>query len=321
MLNKNQQERAQTMINVAAAAIFDSESRVLVTKRADHLHQGGLWEFPGGKCEPGESMRQALARELKEELGIMPLECEPLIRIKHDYGDRHLVLEFFRVTRYEGEARGLEGQPLKWLLPSEMAPNHFPAADRPVITALRLPNRYLITGEENHQPEVFLQRLETALGRGVGIVQLRLHGMSDLRYRELLSMCFPRCRNAGVKLIINRPDQVVNWWGEADGIHLTSRQLMMLEGRPSGSGLVGASCHTLGELQRAAQMAMDYALLSPVAPTHSHPETPALGWVRFAQWVEQINIPIYALGGMQPGDLKQAKLAGAQGIAGISTYW
>ncbi|MES9973998.1 MAG: NUDIX domain-containing protein, partial [Candidatus Thiodiazotropha sp.] len=96
------------MIHVVAAAIFDSEARVLVTRRADHLHQGGLWEFPGGKCEPGESIQQALARELKEELGIVPLECDPLIRVRHDYGDRNLLLEFFRVTRYQGEASGLE---------------------------------------------------------------------------------------------------------------------------------------------------------------------------------------------------------------------
>ncbi|MEW8550256.1 MAG: NUDIX domain-containing protein, partial [Candidatus Thiodiazotropha endolucinida] len=134
------------MIHVVAAAIFDSGARVLVTRRADHLHQGGLWEFPGGKCEPGESNQQALARELKEELGIVPLECDPLIRVRHDYGDRNLLLEFFRVTRYQGEASGLEGQPLKWLLPEEMEPGGFPAADRPVITALQLPSRYLITG-------------------------------------------------------------------------------------------------------------------------------------------------------------------------------
>jgi 8-oxo-dGTP diphosphatase len=266
-------------------------------------------------------MQQALTRELKEELGIVPLACEPLIRIRHEYGDRKLVLEFFRVTRYQGQAKGLEGQPLKWLLPSDMVPHHFPAADRPVITALELPCRYLITGEDEQRPEVFLQRLEAALGRGIGIVQLRLHGISDLRYRDLLSTCLPCCRAAGVKLMINRPDHVVAWWGEADGIHLTTRQLMMIDRRPTGIGLVGASCHTLDELQRAAQMELDYALLSPVAPTRSHPQTPALGWSCFAKWVDQVNIPVYALGGMQPGALKQAKLAGAQGIAGISAFW
>jgi 8-oxo-dGTP diphosphatase len=309
------------MIRVAAAAIFDNESRVLVTKRADHLHQGGLWEFPGGKCEPGESMQQALVRELKEELGIVPLASDPLIRIRHDYGDRDLLLEFFRVTQYQGEARGLEGQPLKWLLPDAMQSHHFPAADRPVITALRLPSRYLITGEDANLPDSFLQRLDKALERGVGIVQLRAHGLSDARYRELMSAALQCCHDHGIKLLINRPDRVLDWWQEADGIHLTARQLMALGQRPSGAGLLGASCHNPKELARAAEMGLDYALLSPVASTRSHPQTPALGWARFTEWVDKVNLPVYALGGMQSGLLKRAKLAGAQGIAGISTFW
>jgi 8-oxo-dGTP diphosphatase len=309
------------MIHVAAAAIFDSQSRVLVTQRAAHLHQGGLWEFPGGKCEPGESMQQALIRELEEELGIVPLEFDPLIRIRHDYGDRNLLLAFFRVTKYQGEARGLEGQPMKWLLPGDMEPHSFPAADRPVISALRLPSRYLITGEDSSRLDVFLQRLERALGRGIGIVQLRVHGITDVRYRELLYACLPLCHGKGAKLVINRSDRVLDWWREADGVHLTARQLMSLEQRPSGRGLLGASCHNPEELERAAEMALDYALLSPVAPTRSHPQAPALGWARFTEWVDKVNIPVYALGGMQSGSLKQAKLAGAQGIAGISTFW
>ncbi|MET0070017.1 MAG: Nudix family hydrolase [Candidatus Thiodiazotropha sp.] len=309
------------MIHVAAAAIFDAEGRVLVTRRADHMHQGGLWEFPGGKREPGESMEQALARELDEELGIQPLAYDPLIRIRHSYGERRLQLEFFRVTRYRGRAMGLEAQPLKWLLPSEMDPNSFPAADRPVITALRLPSRYLITGEDATQTDSFLRRLECSLEQGLGIVQLRAHGLADERYRELLSAALTRCRLQGARLIVNRPDGVVDWQGRADGIHFTARQLMSLGRRPPGAGLMGASCHNPGELMRAAQLQLDYALLSPVGETPSHPHAPTLGWSRFAEWVDGVNIPVYALGGMRLDSMAQAKRAGAQGIAGISTFW
>ncbi|MBT2987802.1 MAG: thiamine monophosphate synthase [gamma proteobacterium symbiont of Ctena orbiculata] len=309
------------MIHVAAAAIFDAEGRVLVTRRADHLHQGGLWEFPGGKREPGESIEQALARELDEELGILPLAYDPLIRIRHSYGDRRLLLEFFRVTRYQGRARGLEAQPLKWLLPSEMDPHRFPAADRPVITALRLPSRYLITGENAKQAKSFLRRLDRSLEQGVGIVQLRAHGLADEGYRELLSASLTRCRLQGARLIVNRPQGVVDWLGTADGIHFTARQLMSLGCRPPGAGLLGASCHSPEELMRAVQLQLDYALLSPVEKTPSHPQATTLGWRRFAEWVDEVNIPVYALGGMHPDSLSQAKRAGAQGIAGISTFW
>ncbi|MES9993073.1 MAG: Nudix family hydrolase [Candidatus Thiodiazotropha sp.] len=309
------------MIHVAAAAIFDTEGRVLVTKRADHLHQGGLWEFPGGKRETGESIEQTLARELDEELGIQPLEYDPLIRIKHSYGDRQLQLDFFRVTRYRGRASGLEAQPLKWLWPSEMDPHKFPQADRPVITALQLPSRYLITGEDANQLNSFLRRLDYSLAQGVGIVQLRAHCLSDRDYRQLLSASLPRCRRQGVKLIINRPLRVLDWLGEADGVHLTSPQLMSLNQRPAEAGFVGASCHNPDELKQAAQLRLDYTLLSPVAQTSSHPQATALGWKRFTEWVDGINIPVYALGGMSPDSLLQAKRAGAQGIAGISTFW
>jgi 8-oxo-dGTP diphosphatase len=309
------------MIRVAAAAIFDSEARVLVSKRAEHMHQGGLWEFPGGKCEAGESIQQALHRELKEELGIVALTFEPLIRIRHDYGDRDLLLEFFRVDRFQGEPKGLEGQPLKWLFPSEMEAHRFPAADRPVITALQLPSRYLITGEDANQADVFLGRLENALDEGVGIVQLRAHGLSDMDYQRLLCACLVRCHARGVKLIINRPARVMDWWQQADGVHLTARQLMLLKQRPSGVGLLGASCHHPKELARVVELQLDYALLSPVESTASHPQTPTLGWAQFTEWVDQVNVPVYALGGMQAASLKQAKLAGAQGIAGISTFW
>ncbi|MET0042098.1 MAG: 8-oxo-dGTP diphosphatase MutT, partial [Candidatus Thiodiazotropha sp. 6PLUC3] len=163
------------VIQVAAAAIFDTCGRVLVSKRAEHTHQGGLWEFPGGKLEPGESTEAALSRELKEELGIIPTEYEPLIRIRHAYDEREIVLDFFRVATYRGEAAGLEGQPLRWLLPNEMVPEEFPAADRPVITALQLPKRYLITGSDPSDSTAFLQSLSDAITQGIQLVQLRAH--------------------------------------------------------------------------------------------------------------------------------------------------
>jgi 8-oxo-dGTP diphosphatase len=202
-----------------------------------------------------------------------------------------------------------------------MEPGSFPEADRPVITALRLPERYLITGEDANRPESFLLRLQGALERGVGMVQLRAHGLPDERYRDLLSACLPCCREQGVGLIINRPDRTVEWLGEADGIHFTARQLMGLSRRPPGNGLIGASCHNPEELAQAAQLELDYALLSPVAPTASHPQHTHLGWSLFSEWVDRVNLPVYALGGMRSDSLSRAIRAGAQGIAGISTFW
>ncbi len=309
------------LIHVAAAAIQDAEGRVLITKRADHLHQGGLWEFPGGKLEPGETPEQALARELKEELDILPLATEPLIRIHHQYEDRLVRLDFFRVKDYRGQAKGMEGQPLRWLIPGEMRPETFPAADRPVITALQLPDRYLITGADPRDREHFLRRIEQALAAGLRLVQLRAHELDDPHYRALLQEVRARCSTCNASVLINRPSDTLAWAGLADGLHLTASQLMALAERPPESGLIGASCHTPQELARAARLRLDYVLLSPVLPTASHPQTSAMGWERFSAWVEEVNLPVYALGGMRHDLLHRAKQAGGQGIAAIRGFW
>jgi 8-oxo-dGTP diphosphatase len=309
------------LIQVAAAAILDAGGRVLITKRADHLHQGGLWEFPGGKLESGECAEAALIRELKEELDIVPRVMEPLIRIHHRYDDRYVRLDVFRVTAFEGEARGMQGQPLQWLPPGEMRADAFPAADRPIITALQLPDRYLITGENPLDLAGFLQRLDSSLKSGVRLVQLRAHKLDDGQYHELLNRALARCRRVAARLIINRPQNCHCWAGFADGIHFTANQLMALERRPQESGLVGASCHHPRELAKAAALQLDYALLSPVLPTATHAEATAIGWKGFSRWVEGINLPVYALGGLGNEDLDMAKKAGGQGIAGIRGLW
>jgi 8-oxo-dGTP diphosphatase len=308
-------------IHVAAAAIIDELGRVLISQRAENTHQGGLWEFPGGKLELGETSEAALYRELEEELGVQPLSLEPLIRIRHDYEDRHVVLDFYRVSAYRGEAKGLEGQPLQWLLPADMKPDNFPAADRPVIAALKLPQRYMITGDDAELPNEFISRLSLSIEQGIQLIQLRAHQLSDNAYRQLLAEALPLCRAKGAKLLINRPQGGLDWQAEADGFHLTAKQLASLTQRPVGATLIGASCHTFEELKMAESSGLDYALLSPVQKTSTHPYAASLGWHRFADLVDQVNLPVYALGGMSADDLQVAILNGAQGIAAISAFW
>ncbi|KRT54558.1 Nudix family hydrolase [endosymbiont of Ridgeia piscesae] len=310
-----------TLIHVAAAAIIDSDGRVLISKRHEHLHQGGLWEFPGGKLEPGESVEAALRRELYEELGIRISRFEPLIRVTHNYAECSVLLDVYRVFSYQGEPRGMEGQPLNWVLPEAMEPALFPAADRPIISALQLPSRYLITGENPANPEAFCARLESALKRGCRLLQLRAHGLSDVAYRSLLGEALALSQAHGARLLINRPQRSLDWFGVADGVHLNRHQLFELTARPQAAGLLGASCHDLQELKQAERLGLDYALLSPVLPTATHPEARPLGWAQFRTLLEQVNIPVYALGGMGMEQLSTAREHGAQGIAAIRGLW
>lgn len=305
------------LIHVAAAALVRADGCILLTKRADHTHQGGLWEFPGGKLEPGETLAQGLNRELHEELGVRVLASEPMIRVHHDYGDRHVLLDVHRVTRFSGEPHGREGQPLQWLLPEAMDPKVFPAADRPIISALRLPDRMLITGAETRDPSLLATRLQRALEAGIRLVQLRAHELPEETFKELTASVWKLCEPAGAQLLVNAPGDTP-WLPQGVGWHLSGRRLMACSNRPiNAEALVGASCHDAEQLQRAADLGLDYALLSPVLATASHPDTVPLGWERFAELVDPVALPVYALGGMKDVDVARARLAGGQGVAGI----
>lgn len=126
-------------ISVAAAVIHNSSGEILIARRAEDAHQGGLWEFPGGKIEPGETTELALARELEEELGIQVKKAQPLIKVHHDYGDKSVLLDVWRVTEFTGEALGREGQPIKWVAPAQLDDFDFPAANEAIIAAAQIP--------------------------------------------------------------------------------------------------------------------------------------------------------------------------------------
>ncbi len=309
------------MIHVAAAAILDREGRVLLSRRHDHLHQGGLWEFPGGKLEPGETVEAALRREIREELDLRLSAHRPLIQVKHHYPDRSVLLDVHLVTAYEGEARGMEGQPLAWVAPQDLAGYPLPAADRPIVAALNLPDRYLITGADPLDPEQFLARLGRALERGLALVQLRAVGLSDTSLADLAESAVALCHRKGARLLLNGPPDLAEQVG-ADGVHLNSQRLRTLDERPlNRDRLVAASCHSVEELVKAAALGADFAVLSPVLPTNSHPGVVPLGWERFAELTVEAPLPVYALGGMQEELIPQAWAHGGQGIAAISGLW
>ncbi|MGU3401247.1 8-oxo-dGTP diphosphatase MutT [Brucellaceae bacterium D45D] len=123
---------------VAACALVDSDGRVLLAQRPEGKQLAGLWEFPGGKVEAGETPEETLIRELQEEIGITTkVAClAPLTFASHTYDDFHLLMPLYVCRRYEGIARGLEGQALKWVRPKDMRDYPMPPADEPLIPFL-----------------------------------------------------------------------------------------------------------------------------------------------------------------------------------------
>ena len=313
------------IIHVAVAVIMNDDGAVCISLRHKDTHQGGLWEFPGGKIEQPETAQQALIREIKEELDLEISESRPLIKVLHDYHDKKVCLHVHRVLSYTGQAKGVEGQKVEWIPVDELSSYEFPLANLPIIKAVQLPDRYLITGKSSDQDD-FLKKLTSALDRGVRLVQLRLKGdnLSTDAIRSLIQKSSVLCTQANAKLLLNISKDHLRSIDLStvafDGFHADSRMLNKLSSRPEGV-LFSASCHNQDELQKARQLDADFAVLSPVQKTASHPETEPLGWQQFSDLVDGCTMPVYALGGVSEEDMKDAWSNGAQGIAAISALW
>ena len=308
-------------VHVAAAVIRRGDGHILLAKRADQQHQGGLWEFPGGKVEAGESVAMALHRELQEELGIAVTAARPLIKVQHDYPDKQVLLDVWEVSGFTGEPHGAEGQPLAWVSPRQLSDYDFPAANQPIVRAARLPAQYLITPDELERKEL-LQGIQTAVANGVRLIQLRAPNMYSPEYRDLAVDVVGLCAGKA-QLMLKGP---LEWLGDfpAAGWHLTAEQLRKYadKGRPfPAQRWLAASCHNAEELALARQMGVDFVTLSPLQPTQSHPEAVPLGWDAAAQLIDGLNLPVYLLGGVGVGDTERAWQLGAQGVAGIRAFW
>ncbi|HRJ51678.1 MAG TPA: Nudix family hydrolase [Candidatus Thiothrix moscowensis] len=305
-------------LHVVAAVIRGGDGSILLARRPTHKHQGGKWEFPGGKVEAGETAQAALQRELHEELGISISQFQPLIKVKHVYPERAVLLDVWDVTAFDGVPHGREGQPVAWFAAEQLPELEFPPANYPIITAARLPSRCLITPEPADS-SLFLQQLERALQAGIRLVQFRVKSLSASAYLDLARESIAMAHAANAKVILNSPPVMLE---EADGLHLTSQQLLAGVVPSKGAGKwLSAACHHANELLLAQQAGVDFAFLAPVMNTLTHPDAPALGWNAFRRLVEQVNFPVYALGGLQPIDVEQAKLSGGQGIAAIRSLW
>jgi len=279
-----------------------------------------LWEFPGGKLEPGETLLAALRRELWEELAIDVQAAEPLLRVGHAYSDRRVLLDVWQVNDYRGDARGHEGQELRWVEPAALGQFDFPAANRVILAALRLPDRYAILNLETPDGRELRRRLECLNAQGVGLLQLRAKALRRQQQLALAEQAQDFANGHGMSLLLNMPPADVAQIG-ASGVHLTSERLMSLSARPLGpASWVAASCHSREELRHAERIGVDFAVLGPVAGTRSHPQIAPLGWARFALWVADLNLRVYALGGMGIHDISHARTQGGQGIAGIGCF-
>ena len=306
-------------VEVAVAILQRPDDTFLMAQRPQGKAYAGYWEFPGGKVEAGESPYHALVRELHEELGIEVEKAYPWLTRVFTYPHATVRLNFFRVTKWGGEPHGREGQLLSWQRLSELTVAPILPANTPIMRALQMPHLYAISNATELGTEVFLQRLQLALSNGLRLLQIREKGWSRQDLRELSLRAVELAHVSGARVLINGDIELAQEVG-ADGVQLTGAQLAACDARPDVE-LCAASCHSTEELQRAAELGLDFALLSPVLPTKSHPGAEHLGWDNFATMASSCAIPVYALGGLQMQDMEMAWQKGAHGIALLRQAW
>ena len=329
------------IVEVAAAVLQRDDGTFLLAQRPPDKIWAGYWEFPGGKVELGETAREALVRELHEELGIFVETAYPWLTRVFTYPHATVRLNFFRVTRWGGKLHPHEGQefswqatanppqppfgtqrvqePLRCKVGGECSVSPILPANAPILRALALPTMYAISNVAELGVDPFMISLQAQLDAGLRLIQLREKNLSRDELRELALRVIALAHARGAKVLLNGDVELAQEVG-ADGVQLTSTQLTELTERTT-LDWCAASCHNAAELRRAEELGCDFALLSPVLPTKSHPGAPHLGWENFAAIAAGSSIPVYALGGLTQDDMQTAWQNGAHGISLLRQAW
>ena len=241
-------------IHVVAGAIADADGRVLIAQRPRGRHMAGRWEFPGGKLAAGEDPLAGLKRELAEELGIAVRAARPLIRLRHTYPERRVLLDVWQVTDYEGEPQALESQALAWARPDDLPQHDLLEADRAIVTALRLPRlaRVLAPGET----------LQSVRGRAA---QTILVPVAEDGAGELDAEAVAAARAAGHRIFVMGADVDavrVAALARCDGVLLRWLGQSLHVDR-SGAFLVGAHCVDAEGAKQAVAEGAHFLVIAP----------------------------------------------------------
>ena len=352
----------QKITDVAVAVLQLPDGQLLLASRPAGKPYAGYWEFPGGKIELGESVRDALIRELKEELNVVVTECSPWFSFNMVYAHASVRLHTWRVDQWQvADARGLtglEGQQFQWQQLGELTVSPILAGCLPIFRALSLPKQYLITNASEVGVDLYLQHLrefwsniaskhppnaefvnsftpsnaahqeaakeqtQPQISEKSGLIQIREKSMPPAQLHEFAREVVAIAAEHKAIVLINSVNTTNNTKCNAafieevgaDGIHLTSQDLATCTTRPDVAW-VGASVHNRNDLEHAAELKCDFAVLGHVNKTATHPDAAPLGWDAFADLITNTSIPVFAIGGMTPADMEIAKNNGAHGIA------
>lgn len=333
MLNIEPSHNTTKVVHVCVAVIerhnsVSNNKQVLIAKRPNHVHQGGLWEFPGGKVEVGEDVFSALSRELFEELDIHinalgkgtreALENKKLIQIRHRYPDKTVFLDVWRIQDFSREPYGKEGQEVRWVDAQDLNLYTFPAANKAIINACVLPNRYFITPAYTSILDAE-EGLKLALSQQAELIYFRQPHLDLESYMSWVDTLLIDTPILAEKLVYQFSEVIEQYPGA--GVHLSQKLTVGLKSRPiSKDYWFSVSCHNLQEIEQSIALEADFITLSPLLPTKTHPGHQSIGWGEFKRLLLSVELPVYGLGGLSSSDEMALIEAGAQGLAGI-TFW
>lgn len=299
-------------IHVACAIIW-KDNRILLSKRAEDSDFCGLWEFPGGKFRLDESPSECLARELFEELGIVPLEQQYMFRLVWDYGDRRLCLWIFEVFQFDGEPQSCEGQAIEWFDQNGFRDLNFPEANGPILRAIGLPRLARFYSVDCHpDPVSWISQIETRsliYFRGIAPTEALTDAIDEalkLNHAVILTLDQLACHRQGVGVHLRKTDNIDD--------ALISIQALQ-DPWPITCGL-----RSLDNIQLFSAWPCDAFFISPVFSTPTHKNMKSLGWDGFKMIASAVNRPVYALGGITPEDISDTTRHFGFGVAGIRGF-
>ena len=307
-----------SMLNTApevqvACAIVWRNGKILLSKRHQFVHQGGFWEFPGGKCKVEEHPETALIRELIEELAIIVQSTSYICQIPWDYGDQRIRLWVYEVFEFEQDPVGREGQQIRWFDPKHLQGLQFPKANDVILRSIGLSRIARF-----YDPDFMIEPIVWALQfnqksllyfRGLPPgpdLQATIEQSLEFGHQIVLTVDQLSCYQNGCGVHLRKSDCLAGALGHLDSLRSPW---------PITSGV-----RDMHDFERQSKWPSDAIFISPVRETKSHPSSSALGFRRFGELASKTGVPVYALGGIVPQDLEQINNCYGFGVAGIRGF-
>ena len=303
------------VVDVAVGVLRAPDGRVLLAERKAGKDAAGFWELPGGQVDPGESAAEAAARELLEEVGVRALDLAPWRVYEHDFPAKRVRLHWFHVRRWSGEPNGREGQRLAWVDPTSPTVGPLLPSNEVALATLALPELVAVArvSRAPGAPGELLARIPSLVDEGVRLLIVRALDLAPGQRVQLTRRLRQVRQGTGLRLLLSGTALEARQAG-ACGLHSSAAALAGLVERPP-TRLWAVSAHDARDIERAAALGADVALVSPVLPTPAHPGDQALGWDGLRALAAASPMPVYAQGGLEPSDIGAARSAGALGVA------